>query len=71
MPPTVVIVKTIPVAPVQERLVCAGCNEEMKRGPEVLTSSPPQYVYRCPKCNGRHDSIVPYPRIVFKPAEGA
>lgn len=31
--------------------MCDDCNEELKRLPYELLSSPPQYQFQCPKCN--------------------
>jgi len=38
----------------------------MEQEPYVLTSDPPQYVYKCPKCGAQITTTQSYPRTVYE-----
>ena len=41
---------------IQKTCVCDKCMVEMKKSNFVCTSTPPQYVMKCPKC-GKEENI--------------
>ena len=49
-----------------EQLYCDSCNTLMEQEPYVLTSDPPQYVYKCPKCGAQITTTQSYPRTVYE-----
>ena len=69
-------VKRVRIYPVEERLHCAECGTELERLPQVLTSKPPQYQYRCGGwCDDAvekriHRSEEAYPRVRYEKLEG-
>ncbi len=59
------IVET-PLYPVMIRAYCKKCGTELIRDRWTLLSSPPQYQYRCEKCNIDFVSREEFPRIAYK-----
>ena len=47
-----------------QNIVCDKCGEIMQ-STEVLTSYPPQYVYRCKKCENKIVSFESFPKYRF------
>jgi uncharacterized Zn finger protein len=52
-----------------EELYCDKCGTEMEQTGIVLTTDPPRYPYRCPKCGYEIVTNAYYPRTVTKVVE--
>lgn len=54
-----------------EKLLCDTCGTEMQLDPVVLTTFPPQYQYKCPKCQITiiNDKVYPKCRAILSNGE--
>ena len=56
--------------PIEVKLFCDYCGEEMEATGEVLLTYPPQYVHVCPKCNAKQNiRNKQYPYIKYEDVE--
>lgn len=56
--------------PIEVKLFCDYCGEEMEATGGVLLSDPPQYVHVCPKCNAKQNiRNKQYPYIKYEDVE--
>ena len=60
------MVKKTEVRTYINRLYCDKCGTEMETSPVVLTTYPPQYQYKCPKCGECTVSTNSYPYIEYE-----
>lgn len=59
--------ESVEVRTVENRAVCNDCNVEMEFGGVTLTTYPPLYPHRCPKCGTTQNLNNCYPCISYEP----
>lgn len=62
-------IKKVPVDVSIEYLYC-DCGEEMEKDNVVLTTNPPKYKYKCPKCGKIEFLVEHYPKLTYTNKEG-
>jgi tRNA(Ile2) C34 agmatinyltransferase TiaS len=62
-------IKDVPAKAVMQKAYCPECMVELKMTGRVTTVQPPNYEFKCPKCDDTTFLDKTYPAITFKPDE--